>query len=190
MHGLTNSKFINVLTLKGHIRLILDNKNLKRHKSAFAKIRSHFLQLCRIKFFWMLLLSDASCQSMKVKKLKYTLVQALRLCTGCMAHRESRSIALLFHDHGTRRGLRVSVTPRPLFTPGKDPVPIQSTKNAQNSSSISEVISDISLSFPFSSPISFPILNAKWSSPFTPSIFIAVLLLRTLATNFALWKYL
>jgi hypothetical protein len=33
-------------------------------------------------------------------------------------------IALLFHDHGTRRGWRVSVTPRPYFTPGKDPVPI------------------------------------------------------------------
>ena len=36
----------------------------------------------------------------------------------------SRGIALIFHDHGTRRGLGVSVTPRPHFTPGKDPVPI------------------------------------------------------------------
>ena len=36
----------------------------------------------------------------------------------------SRGIALLFHYHGTRRGWVVSVTPRPLFTPGKDPVPI------------------------------------------------------------------
>jgi len=35
----------------------------------------------------------------------------------------SRGIALLFLDHGTRRGV-VSVTPRLLFTPGKDPVPI------------------------------------------------------------------
>ena len=33
-------------------------------------------------------------------------------------------IALLFHDHGTRRGLGVSVTPQLLFTPRKDPVPI------------------------------------------------------------------
>jgi len=41
-----------------------------------------------------------------------------------MAHRRSRGIALLFHDHGTRRGWWVSVTPRPLFTPGKDPIPI------------------------------------------------------------------
>ena len=57
-------------------------------------------------------------------KVKVTLVQALRLCTGRTTHRGSRGIALHFHDHGTRRGLRVSVTPRPLFTPGKDPVHI------------------------------------------------------------------
>ena len=37
-------------------------------------------------------------------KVKCTLVQALKLCTGRMAHRGSRGIALLFHDHGTRRG--------------------------------------------------------------------------------------
>jgi hypothetical protein len=51
-------------------------------------------------------------------------------CTGTEAlygpygHRGSRGIALLFHDLGTRRGRGASVTPRPLFTPGKDPVPI------------------------------------------------------------------
>jgi hypothetical protein len=57
-------------------------------------------------------------------KVKCTLVQALRLCTGRTAHSGSRAIALLFHDHGTRRGWGVSVTPRPLFTPGKDSVSI------------------------------------------------------------------
>jgi len=43
--------------------------------------------------------------NMKVKKgkVKCTLVQALRLCTGRKAHRESRGIALLFHDLGTRK---------------------------------------------------------------------------------------
>jgi hypothetical protein len=41
---------------------------------------------------------------LKVKsKVKVTLVQALRLCTGRTAHRGSRGIALLFHDHGSRR---------------------------------------------------------------------------------------
>jgi len=35
--------------------------------------------------------------SVKVK-VKCTLVQALRLCTGRIVHRGSRGIALLFHD--------------------------------------------------------------------------------------------
>jgi len=67
--------------------------------------------------------SHVSLGSVRVK-LKCTLVQALRLCTGRTAHRGSRGIALLFLDHGTRRGWGVSVTPQPLFAPGKDPVPI------------------------------------------------------------------
>ena len=56
--------------------------------------------------------------------LNCTPVQALRLCTGRTAHRGRRGIALLFIDHGTRKGWGVSVTPRPLFTSEKDPVPI------------------------------------------------------------------
>ena len=65
------------------------------------------------------------CQVKCVKvKVKCILVQALRLCTGRTAHRESRGIALPFHVHGIRRGWGVSVTPRPLFTPEKEPVPI------------------------------------------------------------------
>jgi len=53
------------------------------------------------------------------KNVKCTFVQALRLCTGCTTHRESRSIALLFLDHCTRRGWGVCVTLRLLFIPGK-----------------------------------------------------------------------
>ena len=41
-----------------------------------------------------------------------------------VAQRVGRGIALLFHDHGTRRGWVVSSTPQPHFTPRKDPVPI------------------------------------------------------------------
>ena len=41
-----------------------------------------------------------------------------------VAQRVGRGIALLFHDRGTRRGSVVSSTPRPHFSPGKDPVPI------------------------------------------------------------------
>ena len=39
-----------------------------------------------------------------------------------VVQRVGRSIALLFHDRGTRRWWVVSSTPRPHFTPGKDPV--------------------------------------------------------------------
>jgi hypothetical protein len=78
--------------------------------------RSHNRKVCC--FCWRM-------RSEEVKKrVKCTLVQALRLCTGRTAHRGSRGIALPFHDHGTRRGRGVGVTPRPLFTPGKDTVPI------------------------------------------------------------------
>ena len=38
------------------------------------------------------------------EKVKVTLVQALRLCTGRTAHRGSRGIALPFIDQGTRKG--------------------------------------------------------------------------------------
>jgi len=46
-------------------------------------------------------------------------VHALRLCTDRTAHRGSRGIDLPFHDHCTRRRWVVSVTTRPLFSPGK-----------------------------------------------------------------------
>ena len=60
----------------------------------------------------------------KKVKVKVTLVQALRLCTGRTAHGASRGTALPFHDHGTRREWVVSVTHRPLFIPGKETVTI------------------------------------------------------------------
>jgi len=41
-----------------------------------------------------------------------------------VAQRVGRSIALVFHDRGTRREWVVSSTPRPHFIPGKEPVPI------------------------------------------------------------------
>ena len=41
-----------------------------------------------------------------------------------VGQRVGRGIALLFHDRGTIRGWVVSSTPRPHFTPRKDPVPI------------------------------------------------------------------
>ena len=53
------------------------------------------------------------------------LVQALRFCTGRTAHRGSRGTALLFHDHGTRKGVRGQRHSLiALYPPQKDPVPI------------------------------------------------------------------
>jgi len=60
----------------------------------------------------------------KMVKVKVTLLQALRLCTGRTAHRGSRGIAILFHDHGTRRGWGVSFTCRPFLPPGKTRYPL------------------------------------------------------------------
>ena len=60
----------------------------------------------------------------QMAKVKCSRVQALRFCTGRTALRGSRVIALPLLDHGTRSGWGVSVTPRPLFTPVKDPIPI------------------------------------------------------------------
>jgi len=71
------------------------NKNKIKHSNTtlFNEWQSTMLHV--------LILKESSSGKVKVK---YTLVQALRLCTGCMAHRGSRSIALLFLDHGARRG--------------------------------------------------------------------------------------
>jgi len=79
----------------------------------------HFL--CTL---WFYTFFDVEIYTMGKKKVKCTLVQALWLCTVRSAHRGSRDIALLFLYRGTRREWGVSVTARPLFTPGKDLVPI------------------------------------------------------------------
>jgi len=57
-------------------------------------------------------------------KGKVHFCKSLRLCTVRTAHWGSRGIALLFYDHGTVRGWGVSVTPWPLFTPGKTRYPL------------------------------------------------------------------
>ena len=59
-------------------------------------------------------------------KVKCILAQALRFCTGRTVHKGSRGIALLFLDHGTRRGEGSASRPGRSLPPGKtrDPVPI------------------------------------------------------------------
>jgi len=66
-----------------------------------------------------------ACSRIKVKvKVKVTLVQALRLCTGCMTHRGSRGIALPFHVHSTRRGEGSASRPCRSLPPGKTQYPL------------------------------------------------------------------
>jgi len=57
-------------------------------------------------------------------KVKCILVQALRLCTGRTAYRGSTGTALLFHDHGTRRGERSAWRPGRSLPPGKPRYPL------------------------------------------------------------------
>ena len=64
-------------------------------------------------------------RSIKSKgKVKCTLVQALRLCTGRTTHRGSRGIALLFLDHGTRRGEGSASRPGRSLPPEKTQYPL------------------------------------------------------------------
>ena len=57
-------------------------------------------------------------------KVKCALVQALRLCTGRTAHKGSSGIALLFLDHGIRRGEETASRPGRSLPPGmtRDPL--------------------------------------------------------------------
>ena len=57
-------------------------------------------------------------------KVKFILVQALKLCTGRTAHMGSRGIALLFLDHGTRWGEGSALRPGRSLPPGKTRYPL------------------------------------------------------------------
>jgi hypothetical protein len=57
-------------------------------------------------------------------KVKCTLVQALRLCAGCMAHRGSRGIALPFQDLALEGGEGSALCPGRSLPPGKTRYPL------------------------------------------------------------------
>jgi len=80
----------------------------------FSKVRSPMLSL---EFFIDIFFPAADSNRIKVK-VKWSCYRP------GVAQRVGRGIALLFQYRGTRRGWVVSSTPRPHFTPGKDPVPI------------------------------------------------------------------
>jgi len=58
------------------------------------------------------------------EKIKCTLLQALRLCTDHTVHRGSRSIAVLFLIHGTRRCEESVSRPGRSLSPGKTRYPL------------------------------------------------------------------
>ena len=60
----------------------------------------------------------------KEVKVKCTLVQALRLCTGRTAHRGSRDIALTFLDHALEGGEGSASRPDLFLPPGKTLYPL------------------------------------------------------------------
>ena len=62
--------------------------------------------------------------SAKKDKVKCTLVQALRLCTGCTAYTGSRGIGLHFHGHSTRGGEGSVSRPSRSLPPGKSRYPL------------------------------------------------------------------
>jgi len=68
------------------------------------------------------LVTDLFCY-IKVK-VKCTPEQTLRLCTGRTANGGSRGIALLFLDHGTRRGEGSALRPGRSLPPGKNGYPL------------------------------------------------------------------
>jgi hypothetical protein len=57
-------------------------------------------------------------------KVKVTLLQALMFCTSHVARRGCRGIAVLFHDHGTRRGEGSALHPGRSLPPGKTRYPL------------------------------------------------------------------
>jgi len=83
------------------------------------------IQICDIISYYIYIYINYTCictfVGINSKYLKY--VKWSRYRPG-VVQRVGRGIALLFHDRGTTRGWVVSSTPRPHFTPGKDPVPI------------------------------------------------------------------
>ena len=63
-------------------------------------------------------------------RVKCTLVQALRLCTGRTAHRGSRGTGLLFLDHGTIRGEGSASRPGRSLPPSGPPSPVPIVQEA------------------------------------------------------------
>ena len=89
-------------------------------KSDFSTCKFITLHHTEERFPWL------SRQEIVYKKVKVrcTFVQALRLCTGRTDYRESRGIALHFHDHGTRMCGESASRPGRSLSPRKARYPL------------------------------------------------------------------
>jgi len=85
------------------------------YQEIFAKLAVSAMWSCHKQSPLLWLILNYEFYILKVKWSRYRLG---------VAQRVGRGIALLFHDRGTRRWWVVSSTPRPLFTSGKDRIPI------------------------------------------------------------------
>ena len=81
------TKFVTVMS-------VLSEIFSPHYKSAALLLKTDITVICQVQV----------CHTVQKVKVKVTLAQALRLCTGRMDHMGSRGIALPFHDHGTKRG--------------------------------------------------------------------------------------
>jgi len=105
-----NLKLVNILIC------VIPPCTVVRHTSCTARFGSVFTCLLRISEEWKLF------SWRRVFTARYKAKDKPIPLRPGVARRVGRGIALLFHDRGTRRGWVVSSTPRPQFTPGKDPV--------------------------------------------------------------------
>ena len=96
--------------LKNEEAMIRVGSQRHRKKKSILMLYSHLCLIHPNDFFMSDFLSTISFACLPLPdivykiKVKSTLILALRLCTGRTAHRGSRGIGLLFHDHGIRRG--------------------------------------------------------------------------------------
>jgi len=127
----------------GIVMVLCSKKTLCRNASLWNTWRRVHLSLLRLSWTWRWLFCFSEWQTTLLKltcgftnqdnrnSKRRTLFEVIKKVKVKWSHyrpgvtqRVGRGIALLFHGRDTRRGWVVSSTPRPHFTPGKDPLPI------------------------------------------------------------------
>jgi len=113
-----------VWNLHSKLRNIPEERRSHLHRGESLKSRISLLVLQDLWSCWTTQNTEAASCSEILLRIKCTLVQVLRLCTGPTAHRGSRGIALTYLDHATRRGEGSASRPGPSLPPGKTRYPL------------------------------------------------------------------